>query len=231
MGDFKRAWRITVLGGRHKILISGLICAVFLNVVMIFTDRAAPTDPNKWLIRLSMTFMGLGVPSMIGNADLSGHCRAVMTSKMRKYIYGKFYSGVTLLAVFVMYAVQFAALYIAALAGMSDITYAGEESIMIALILCIGTVNMGLLFCGKYGCIVSSCSTALAIAWALGYIAFPAQIPVQLSGEPLLCFICGVGLILAGAAAQYFIRRKCYNKRSYPWGKNTPEEMAEIFGH
>lgn len=167
---------------------------------------------------------------MIGNADLTGHCRAVMTSRMRTYIYGKFYSVLTLLVIFIMYAAEFTALYIAAIVGMSDMKFAGEESIMTAFFLCIGTVNAGLLFCGKYGCIAAAASTAMAAAYALGYAAFPVEIPAQLSEQPLLCFIFGSIFILIGAAVQYFIRKKSYNKRSYPWGKNMPEEMANLLG-
>ena len=38
MGNFKRAVRITVLSGKHKIVAYGLIAAVIYNTSMVFAD-------------------------------------------------------------------------------------------------------------------------------------------------------------------------------------------------
>ncbi|MDE7293485.1 MAG: hypothetical protein K2N72_03575 [Oscillospiraceae bacterium] len=229
MGNFKRAARIIVLSGKHKIVASGVIAAVILNTLMIFADTFNSGTGRIWV---SMAMMSLAVPSMIGNADILGLCRAVTTSKLRKYIYGKFYTIMTVLSALLVYAAEFAA-RLAASGLTKDMTAAenaGEESIMIALILCIGIINTGMLSLGKYGLAVYIGSGAFVLAIAGGIISVPFNVPELASGNHVFDFILGAAIIIAGAAVQYFIRRKCYKKQSYPWGKNAPEEMAELLG-
>lgn len=228
MGNFKRAWRFTVLSGKHKIVAYGLIAVVLFNTLMVFGDSLTP---GAWEIRLGMAMMSLCVPSIIGNADILGFCRAAAASKLRKYIYGKFYTILTVLSALLVYTAAFAARLAAnGLVTRDTAANAGEESIMIALILCIGMVSSGMLGFGKYGLVFYIGSGAFVMALAAGVISVPLGAPGFASENPAFGFISGVAIILIGAAAQYLMRRKCYKKLSYPWGKSMPEEMAELLG-
>ncbi|MDE6592518.1 MAG: hypothetical protein K2K57_05575 [Oscillospiraceae bacterium] len=228
MDNFKRAWRLIVLNGKHKIIACGLITVAVLNTLMIFVDSLALEAGE---VRFAITMTSLCVPSMIGNADMTGLCRAMGVSKLRKYIYGKFYTILTVLSALLVYTAAFAARLAAnGLVTRDTAANAGEESIMIALILCIGMVNCGMLSFGKYGLAFYIGSGAFVMALAAGVISVPLQAPGFASENPAFGFISGVAIILIGAAVQYLIRRKCYKKLSYPWGINMPEEMAELLG-
>ena len=236
MGNFSKVCRLYKLTGTFKIMLSGGIGLIFVNEVMAVMSFLSPESfvSGELLFALNMQyFNGLWLVMILGNLDVGGKTRLLYTSKMRRFVYRRFYPVLGFMAAMVMFLVDLAVKYTAGNHFGAETYVCGGRSVMAAVFIGLGFVIMGLL--SVLGMIGGTILLIGVMVFMLAFAVFGKAdistcLPEQLTGNAGTVVIAGVMIILAGTIVFYLLRERAYRKASSPVSGAAKEQAAaEMF--
>lgn len=232
MGNFKKVCRLYRLTKTWKLILSGFIGLLFAQVMI---SSAGIADP-EWALSEGTLFVTniqyfnwLWFVMMMGNLDVGGKTRLLYTSKLRRYIYSRFYPGTGAAVMLAVFLLDFGVkCMVGNIVGAQVVTWGGR-SIMAAIFIGLGFLIMGLLSVFGTAAGVILCVGTLLAMLAVGFGAktdIASYIPGQLTDSGVMIIAVGILMILLGAAAFRLLRERGYRRASSPFSNAVKEQAA-----
>lgn len=231
MSNFKKVCRLYRLTGTWKLMLSGFLALLFAQEMMSvlpFFDPERPVGRENFVMNIQY-FNWIWFVMIMGNLDVGGKTRLLYTSKLRWYIYSRFYPGTGLIAMFAVFLLDFGVKCI--LGNITSIpTFIwGGRSIMAAIFMGLGFLIMGLLsvFGTAAGVILLIGTVIAMLVFGFGVkVDVAAYVPAQLTGNGFIVLLIGAAIILLGAAAFSLLRERGYRKASSPVSSAAKDQAA-----
>lgn len=232
MSNFKKVCRLYRLTGTFKLMLSGFLGLFFaqemFSAVCFINPEGAESAEWNFVANIQY-FNWIWFVMIMGNLDVGGKTRLLYTSKLRRYIYSRFYPGTGFITMLAMFLLDFGVKCILGnITGIPTFIWGGR-SIMNAIFMGLGFLVMGLLpvFGTAAGVILLIGTVIAMLVFGFGVkVDIAAYVPAEITGNGFIVFLIGAVIILLGAAAFSLLRERGYRKASSPVSGAAKEQAA-----
>ena len=220
MSNFKKVCRLYRLTGTWKLMPQGVLVLFLTQEILSVLPFADPEGAvfDSFVMNIQY-FNWIWFAMIMGNLDVRGKTRLLYTSKLRRYIYSRFYPGTTVVTVLAAFLLDFGVKCILGnITGIPAFIWGGR-SIMAAIFMGLGLLVMGLLsVLGTAAGVILLIGTVIAMpVFGFGIkVDVAAYVPAQLTGNGFIVFLVGAVIILLGAAAFCLLQERGYRRASSP---------------